>query len=124
MTVAHERVYDVTITDSGPYDDLKEEVGSLVVEYDKKGEARLAMFEPLDDSVANLDMEIVKITMSGDSIHIEEVESCRFAFEVLDGVAVHDGGVYDIGEPPKVLKSGSKGKGNHLRLIAGGSSAE
>jgi len=127
MTVAHERVYDVTITDPGPYGDLKEEVGSLVVEYDKKGNATLAMFEPLDDGVANLDMEVVRVVMSGDSIRIEESESGWFAFDVIDGVAVNDGGVYDIGEPAaKVLKPGSRPKKantGHLRLV-GGSSAE
>jgi len=81
--IPHERVYDVTCCDPGKYRDLREEVGSLIVEYDEKGKPTMAMFEPLDDGVENLDMEVRSVSISGGVIAIDEADDGWFRFEVI-----------------------------------------
>lgn len=84
MTVAHERVYDTVCRKPGPFDDLKNIVGSLVVEYDKDGRAKAAMFEPLDERIGNLDLpEVVRVLMDDTTIRLQDEDDGMFVFEVI-----------------------------------------
>lgn len=84
MTVAHERVYDTICRKPGPFNDLKDIVGSLVVEYDKEGHATAAMFEPLDERIGNLDLEKVeRVLMDATTIRVQEADDGTFVFEVI-----------------------------------------
>lgn len=92
MTVAHERVYDTICRKPGPFHDLKDVVGSLVVEYDKEGHATAAMFEPLDERIGNLDLpSIERVLMDAMNIRVQETDDGMFVFEVIPDMGTdHD----------------------------------
>ena len=84
MTVAHERVYDTICRKPGPFPDLKNVVGSLVVEYDKAGHATAAMFEPLDERIGNLDLpDVDRVLTDATTIRVQEADDGMFVFEVI-----------------------------------------
>jgi hypothetical protein len=87
MTIAHERVYDAVCRKPGPYADLRNVVGSLVVEYDKQGHVKAVMFEPLDERIGNLDLpDIDRVLMDDKLIRVQETDDGMFVFEVIPDI--------------------------------------
>jgi hypothetical protein len=85
VTVPHERVYDVVCRKPGPFADLKNIVGSLVVEYDGDGQVTAVMFEPLAERIGNLDLpDVERLLMDNKTIRVQDPDDGMFVFEVLD----------------------------------------
>jgi hypothetical protein len=96
MTAPHERVYDVTCRNPGPFGDLKNVVGSLVIEYDGAGHAKAVMFEPLDGRIGNLDLpDAERVLVDDKSVRVQDPDDGLFVFEVIRDFEEEEGGGED-----------------------------